>query len=195
MTNNPGSLQSRSRGPTWIVAGIVVLMAAAVLFVSQQRGSTAAEPSPSPTLALTDHQVATDQGIVSFAIEGGEFVVRLTNASGTTELGRDAITTGGVSAGVMVCGPADGPTSHRYFFGYTNGDRAIQYSGPPAIGQGASDGAFLFAILPGTIGTQLEPKVDAGKEPGMGATSFNGDIFVQAIASGQRQASGCYVFD
>ncbi len=132
---------------------------------------------------------------MSFGIEGADFVIRLTNASGTTELGRDAITVGGVSAKVMVCGPADGPTSHRYFFGYTNGDQSIQYSGPPAVGQGASDGAFLFAILPGTIGIQLGPKVDAGKAPGMGAVSFNGDIFARAIASGRRQASGCYVFD
>jgi hypothetical protein len=184
----------RSRGLGWLVAGAIALVAGVALIVSQQLGSTTgAGPSPSPSPQLSAHEVATDQGIVSFALENGAIVVRLEAGGTTTELGRTSTATGGSSGFAMVCGPADGPTSHRYVFGHLDGDATIEYTGPPAVGQGAPDGIFLFALRPGTVGTAQMIQVEAGSGPGNPMVRFPGTVFADAIATGQRQASGCYV--
>ena len=198
--SNQDQPKSSHRG--WILSGAIVVIVAGVLLVSQlPHGSAAgAGPSPSPTTALTDHEVATDQGIVSFQQGNGSIVVRLTAAGTTTELGRTSGLIGGGAGYAMVCGPADGPDSHRYFFGHTDTPTGIEYSGPPAVGQVAPDGTFLFALLPGTIGTTFDLKLAAAKGAGGGGVGsigfnggFDGGVFADTIASGQRQASGCYV--
>ena len=190
-----GSSQPRSNRVGWIVSGAVVAILAAVLLVTQlpHGESAGAGPSPSPSLSLTAHQVATEQGIVGFDIEGDVFVIRLTAADGTTELGRTTTFTSGAAGFAMVCGPADGPDSHRYVFGFLDEGRAIQYTGPSAVGQGTVDGAFLFALLPGSLGTQGSITVGPAKGAQGASVGFPGNAFAQAIASGVRQPSGCYI--
>ncbi len=192
-----GSSRARSSRFGWIVSGAVVAVVAAVVLVTQLPHGDAAGASPSaaPPLKLNEHQVATDQGIVSFDIEGDVFVIRLTAAGGTTELGRTSTVTSGAAGFAMVCGPADGPGAHRYVFGFLDEGRAIQYTGPSAVGQGTSDGAFLFALEPGSLGTQGSIMVGPAKGARGGSVGFPVDAFAAAIASGTRQPSGCYIVD
>lgn len=197
----------RSRGPLWLVAAAIVLVAGAALVISQQPNTAGAGPSPSPSPALSAHQVATDQGIVSFAIEDGAIVVRLEAGGTTTELGRTSTSANATSGFAMVCGPADGPDSHRYVFGNLGIGDPIIYQGPPADGQGAPDGTFLFALRPGTIGTtgtiQSQPghpalMVEVELVSGSRVRSlvgFPGGAWADAISTGQRQTSGCFVLD
>ena len=93
----------------------------------------------------------------------------------------------------MVCGPADGPDSHRYVFGFLDEGRAIQYTGPSAVGQGTADGAFLFALSPGSLGTQGSITVGPVKDAGGAGVGFPGNAFALAITDGVRQPSGCYI--
>jgi hypothetical protein len=192
-----GSSQLRPNRVGWIVPGAVAAIVAAVLLVTQlPHGSSAgASPSASPVPSLNEHQVATDRGIVSFDIASGVFVIRLTAAGATTELGRTSTVVQGSSGFAMVCGPADGPNSHRYVFGFLEEGRAIQYTGPSAVGQGTADGAFLFAVRPGSLGTQEFITVGPPNDAAGGSVGFPGNAFATAIASGVRQASGCYILD
>ena len=204
----PGLQARGSRRPLWLGAAAIVLVFGAAFVVSRPSTNTGgAGPSPSPSPALSAHQVATDQGIVSFAIENGSIVIRLEADGTTTELGRTSTPLGDSSGYAMVCGPADGPASHRYVFGTLGVGAPIVYQGPPADGQGAPDGTFLFALRPGTIGAigtiQSQPgfsdlmvEVELGNGPGVhNAVGFPGSTWATAIASGQRQASGCFVLD
>jgi hypothetical protein len=190
-------VRSKSNRFGWILSGAAVAIVVAVLLVTQlpHGGPAGTGPSASSPPSLGEHQVATDQGIVSFDIENDVFVIRLTAAGVTTELGRTSTVVQGASGFAMVCGPADGPDSHRYVFGFLEEGRAIQYTGPSAVGQGTADGAFLFAIQPGSIGTQELIKVGPPKDAGGGSVGFPGNAFATAISSGVRQASGCYILD
>ena len=190
-----GSREPRANRFGWIVTGAIVAIVAAGLLATQlpHGGSAGASPSASPASSLGQHQVATEQGIVGFDIEGDVFVIRLTAADGTTELGRTTTFTSGAAGFAMVCGPADGPDSHRYVFGFLDEGRAIQYTGPSAVGQGTVDGAFLFALLPGSLGTQGSITVGPAKGAQGASVGFPGNVFAQAIASGVRQPSGCYI--
>lgn len=197
---------SRWRG--WLVPGVALLLAAGLLIVvtwprSGPTPSTA--PSPATTQPSDDHAVATDQGIVSFRFEGDAIVVRLTGAERTTELGRATVTAvataapGGTASPMgtavfaMLCGPADGPDSRRYVFGHTDAGSSVAYSGPQAVGQGAADGLFLFALLPGPVDSTATIEVRAGpRGPGGG---FQASVFSQAASEGQGQPSGCYVVE
>lgn len=188
-------VQPKSNRFGWILSGAVVAIVAAVLLVTQlpRGGSAGGGPSASPGPSLGEHEVATDQGIVSFDIENGVFVIRLTASGVTTELGRTSTPVQGSSGFAMVCGPADGPDSHRFVFGFLDAGRAIEYTGPSAVGQGTADGAFLFALLPGPVGTQQFLTVAPPKFAGGGSVGFPGNAFATAIASGVRQSSGCYI--
>lgn len=207
-TMNRESQTRKSRGPIWLVTAAIVVIAGAALVISRQSTSTAgAVPSPSPSPALSAFEVATDHGVVSFHLESGAIVVRLKSGGTTTELGRTTTSTEGSAGFAMVCGPADGPTSHRYVFGNLGLGAPIIYQGPPADGQGAPDGTFLFALRPGTIGTTgtivsqpghpaLMVQVELGSGPGLhNLVGFPGDTWVSAIATGQRQSSGCYILN
>lgn len=92
---------------------------------------------------------------------------------------------------VLVCGPADGPESRRYVFGRLDAGPDITYAGPDAVGHGAADGLFLFALLPGAVGADAMIEIDAGRTGG--SVGVRGRSFSSAVAAGERQHSGCYV--
>jgi hypothetical protein len=96
----------------------------------------------------------------------------------------------GTAMFVMVCGPADGPGSRRYFFGHVDVTRATEYSGPQALGRIAFDGLFLFALLPPSNGAQGPVQLLVGDEV---IGSFRADIFARGVSDGERQPSGCFV--
>ena len=117
-----------------------------------------------------EHVVVTGEGFVSFRLENEAIVVRLTRDGKTNELGRSreflapppAVGTrpeSMVGVFAMVCGRADDPNARRYMFGYISGGAPIRYSGPPAVGHGATDGLFLFALAPGAISSRTRPAV------------------------------------
>jgi hypothetical protein len=193
---------SRLRG--WLVPGALLLVAAVALLVTIAPHS-GPSPSPRPSSSTSPaqspdaHLVVTDEGVVSFQFEVGAIVVRLTKAGVTTELGRAALQTEAPSPGAsaapvgtelfaMVCGPADSAESRRYVFGHTDSGSGVQYSGPQAVGQGASDGLFLFALLPGPMEGQPAIQVRAGKTGPRGGFPVSVSPVRSATASSSPRA-------
>jgi hypothetical protein len=185
------------------------LVGAAILLIVAVLPHAAPSPSPSAAVATptptADHEVTTDEGVVSFRFEDGAIVIRLAESGTTRELGRATLPflasapPGGTvsptgSAGfVMVCGPVDGPDSRRYVFGRLDPGSDISYTGPDAVGHGASDGLFLYALRPGSIDPAAQIEVRRGDLGG--SVGFSAGNFARAIAEGERQPSGCYVTD
>lgn len=186
----------------WLLPGAALLVAAAALvftLMPRDEQSPAASSPPSAS-ARDEHEVVTDEGTVSFRLEDDAMVVRLATGTGTTELGRARLpfmTTpppGGTRAPtgtamfVMVCGPAGTPAARRYVLGHLDQGEAAEYSGPEAVGHGASDGLFLFALLPGAASGPVEVRASDGSSAG-----FGGDAFGDAATEGTPQPSGCFV--
>jgi hypothetical protein len=137
----------------WALPGAALLIAAALLIFTLMPPS---EPMPSPSSVLPspslgdEHEVVTDEGVVSFRFEGDEIVVRLATEGTTTELGRTdapSIATAppggthvpiGAAMFVMVCGAAEPPAARRYVFGHLDSGGDAVYEGPEAVGHGAS---------------------------------------------------------
>ncbi|MGH2465911.1 MAG: hypothetical protein ACRDGI_10660, partial [Candidatus Limnocylindrales bacterium] len=84
------------------------------------------------------------------------------------------------------------PYSRRYLFGRLNSLGQLAYTGPPAVGRGAKDGTFLYALLPGTLGTSDEIRVTATTDANR-FVGFAGTIWSITISTGQRQPSSCFV--
>jgi hypothetical protein len=191
--DKPEPKESTWRG--WLVIGPSLVIAAALLIIT-----LAPHDAPSPTppggsstpTAADQHEVATDEGVVSFRFEDGAIVIRLARNGSTSELGRTPLASlSGTALFAMVCGPADGPTSRRYFFGHVDSAHEAEYAGPEAVGHVASDGLFLFALLPAPAGSEVPVEIQSGQNgPGGG---FGPLIFARAIGEGQRQPSGCFV--
>jgi hypothetical protein len=194
-----------TRWSGWLVPGAALLFAVALLvFTLGPRGEPAASPSPRPTVATPvpadEHEVMTDEGIVSFDLAGDEIVISLTTRGTTTELGRATLpfiatappggtpVPTGTSAFVMVCRPVGTPTVRRYVFGHFDAGASVSYSGPEAVGHGASDGLFLFALLPDAPSGPVTVTARNGVMAGFGPGAFD-----DATGDGQRQPSGCFV--
>ena len=187
----------------WIIPGAVLLLAAILLaFTLVPRG----DPTPSPSSLVPsaspgdEHEVVTDEGVVSFRFEDGALVVRLKTDAGTTELGRSKLpfigsappsgtpAPTGTAMFLMVCGPAGTPQARRYVFGHLDSGGDADYAGPEAVGHGASDGLFLFALVPDAPSGPVTVTAADGSSAG-----FGGDGFDRAASDGQKQPSGCYV--
>lgn len=187
----------------WLLPGAILLIAAVLLIYTLM---PRAEPTPSPSIATPaaspgdEHEVVTDEGVVSFRFDGKAIIVRLQTDAGTTELthtdlpfiatappsGTPAPT--GTSIYAMVCGPVGTPEARRYVFGFLDEATKVEYSGPQAVGHTASDGLFLYALVPGVPSGAIMVQVKNG--PGGG---YPGDVFDQAASEGKKQPSGCYV--
>jgi hypothetical protein len=177
---------------TWIVSGAFVgLVVVAALLVSQlpHGASVAAIPGRSPMESPGALEVITDQGVVDFGVENGSFAISLTTGGVTTELGRAGSTSEVGADFAMVCGPSIGPQSRRYFFGRIDPGSQAQYVGPDAVGSVASNGLFLFALEPGALGSQEVGLLVQGNP----ILELRAAAFLDAAASGERQASGCYI--
>ena len=215
MTGRTGS-SSRSNWTGWLLPGAVLLVAAGLLVVTvgpkpTPTATSGAGPSASPA---NDHEVVTDSGTITFAAEGSEMVIRESSGGGTQLLARVAIpvsipspgespVAAGAAGFAMVCGQTGTPNFRRFIFGYLTPFEGVQrtrepdqtrkFVGAPAIGQVASDGLFLFVVLPGPVApsTLLEVKSDA-----VGAAiGFRASAFDSIRTQGVRQPSGCYTLD
>jgi hypothetical protein len=187
----------------WLLPGFLLAVAAVLLVGTLViQGSLLAGPSPTPTATQRDeHEIITDEGVVSIRYDGETIVVRLMRQSTTIELGRTEGTfflsappggtpvPTGTSVFVMLCRAADEPSTRRYVFGRFDDTLDLEYTGPDAIGTWASDGLYLFALVPGAIepGDRIEIYAEGGSV-GVPASSFD-----EAPDIGRPQASGCYV--
>lgn len=187
----------------WLIPGAVLLIVGVLLvFTLLPRNDPTPSPSPAtPSVSPADeHEVVTDEGIVSFRFDGAAIVIGLQTDAGTTELGRTdlpfiatAAPSGtpaptGTAMFVMVCGPVGTPDARRYVFGHLDTATGVEYSGPQAVGHVASDGLFLYALVPGVASGPVGVQVKNG--PGAGAPS---DTFDLAASEGRRQSSGCFL--
>jgi hypothetical protein len=175
-----------------VIVGIIVV--AAVVFagpVGSALGVTAT-PSPIPTSTPDEHVVSTPGGEIAFRAVDGMLVVSRTFAGQTVVLDAVSLAYSGVGmlvVEVMVCPSPHGGPPERYFFGrIETGGQPITYSGPPAYGQGASDGLFLFVMLPGELGG--EDVISVGSPAGHGAGT-SGEQFTTVASLGRGLPSGC----
>jgi hypothetical protein len=196
--------RNRTEWSGWLIPGAALAFAVALLvFTLLPRGDPVASPSPRPSLPTPlpsdEHEVVTDEGVVSFRLEGNQIVVRLNSDGTASELGRAMLpffeqasgetpAPTGTSAFVMVCPPAGSPVGRRYVFGHLDAGADISYSGPEAVGHGASDGLFLFALLPDEPSGPVTVTARQGEEAGFGPAAFE-----DAGSDGQPQPSGCFV--
>jgi hypothetical protein len=207
---------SRSNWTGWLIPGAALLAAAGLLLLAVMpkatpTASVGARPSATP---LNDHEVATDSGTITFATEGSELVIRESTGGGTQLLARVAIpvslpspgaspVAAGAQGFAMVCGQTGTPDFRRFIFGYLTPfeggqrtrepDQTRKFFGAPAIGQVASDGLFLFVLLPGPVApsAMLEVKSEAVGS----AIGFKASAFDSIRTQGVRQPSGCYTLD
>jgi hypothetical protein len=188
----------------WLIPAAALLVAAGLLvFTLMPRNEPAPRPSPVPSASPGDeHEVVTDEGVVSFQLENDAIVVRLKAETGTTELGRAHLPfmatapPGGTRAPtgtamfVMACGPVGTPDARRYVFGHLDTGGTAKYTGPEAVGHGASDGLFLFALVPGAASGPVSVMAGTRSRAGFGATAFD-----DAPNDGTKQPSGCFVIE
>jgi hypothetical protein len=181
------------------VIGVIALLAVGLLVVPGIL-SPPAPSAPRPSPAPDAHIVTTDAGTLDFGLEGSAIVVHWTaNGAATIELGRSELPAALVPAATdepiegsaewtMTCLASSGAPT-RIIFGHIGFGKGIEYSGPAAVGQGAPDGLFLFALTGGTFAPEarIEIKSTAGAV-GVGAQSFD-----STLTDGLRQASGCRV--
>ncbi len=187
----------------WLLPGVgLVVAAAAVLFTLWPRTEQgAAVASPTASAGVEDeHQVTTDEGVVSFTLENASIVVRVATPAATTELGRATLPfwasappdgtpiPTGSALFIMVCGQPDAPDVRRYVFGHLDTAETVQYAGPDAVGHGTSDDLFLFALQPGVEPGPIRIRTSDGAGVGVPA-----DAFDSATSDGARQPSGCFV--
>lgn len=179
------------------VAGIVIVgfIIVTAVVLAGSVGSTlavTATPSPEPTSTPDEHVVSTPGGDIAFRDVEGMLVVTRTFAGQTVVLNAVSLAYSGVGhlvVELMVCPSPQGGPLERYILGRLDtGGQPIAYSGPPAFGKGASDGLFLFVMLPGEL----------GGEDVISVTSVAGDLagtsgeqFTTVTEFGRGLPSGC----
>lgn len=189
----------------WLLPGAALLLVGGLLVLTLVPRTESPSPSLVPSASVPsasagdEHEVVTDSGVVSFRIEDDAIVVRLRTDAGTTELGRadlpfsssappnETRSPSGTSAFLLVCG-AVGPEARRYFFGHLDVAGTVNYSGPDAVGHAASDGLFLYALVPGAAAGPAEIKANQRPIVGFGRGAFD-----DASVDGAKQPSGCFV--
>ncbi len=208
---------STSSGPPWgyiVTLGALVIVAIVLLVVPGMlapKPAPTAGPSPTagPTSAPLDpHVVLTPGGTLVFGLEDGSIVIRRTVGAATTELGRAALPAAmlptatdapinGSASYVMVCPSSNGQGQDRFVFGHLDLGQGITYAGPPADGQGAPDGLFLFALRPGDISDSQQIRIQSSSGrvgvPG-NEVGIPGAAFGPAASEGVLQPSGCRIW-
>jgi hypothetical protein len=176
------------------VVGILLLVVPGMLAPTPE---TTPRPSPTPD----PHVVVTDAGTIVFGFEDGSIVVRRTTDAVTTELGRipvapewRPVTSGGPLNGAavyaMVCPAASDPAGDRFLLGYIGFGSGMTYRGPGALGQGAPDGLYLFALPRG----DLDPAALLEVSSSGGGVGVGANYFELALTEGEEQPSGCRVY-
>jgi hypothetical protein len=193
------------RDPPWgfiLTVGAVAVVGILVLVVPGMLSPNSPSTTPRPTPTPDPHAVVTPAGAIAFGFEDGAIVIRRTTDGVTSELGRvplaaaeQPIESGaplsGASVYAMICSSTSAAGPERFLFGHIDFGRGISYSGPAAVGQGAPDGLFLFALPPGNIdpAARLVVTSDAGR------FSVGAQYFELAAAEGTEQPSGCRIHD
>lgn len=160
---------------------------------------TAVAQSPVASVALDEHSVALDGASIRFATESGAFVVTLERGGTSTELARVGTTSESPAASdlaqtrgyAMVCPQGASPATY-YVFGTITPPSMTTYSGPPARGQGARDGLFLYALDSQVLEPTARIAVTGAGEYAP-SLQFAAKAFDIASSSGQLQSSGCRV--
>ena len=188
--------QERSRGRRMSSAIVIVgfIVVATVALAASVGSALAATTSPSaaPTSTPDEHIVSTPGGDIDFRAADGMLVVTRTFAGETAVLNSVSLADSGVGSTVvevMVCPSPQGGPLECYLFGRIDtGDQPIAYSGPPAFGRGASDGLFLFVMLPGELGGEDVISVTSAAGDLAGT---NGEQFSTVASLGRGLPSGC----
>jgi hypothetical protein len=202
MTGRTGS--SRSNWVGWLVPGVGLAVALGLLVLTlAPRAPTTSSGTGVSATPLDQHAVTTPAGTVRFGIDAGQFVVRLTAAGVTTELGRldlpaVALDSNASWAGIftLVCPQPAGSVVDGYFFGHVSFLKSAlstaepEFEAPQGVGSIASDGLFLYAVSPGPVasGAAFTVSFEGNRVLGGSMASFD-----DALRSGIRQPSGCYV--
>lgn len=184
----------RWRSLTGIIIVVGFVIAAAVVLAGPLGSAKAVSetPSPAPTSTPDEHVVSTPGGDIDFRAADDMLVVTRTFAGQTVVLNAVSLAYSGVGSTVlevMVCPSPQGGPLERYIFGrIETGGQPIVYSGPPAFGQGASDGLFLFVLLPGELGGE---DVISITSPAQHSAGTNGEQFTTVTSLGRGLPSGC----
>jgi hypothetical protein len=202
------SADDRWRG--WLVPGVALVIAAAVLIVAvvfapgSTRPAASASPnaggSPSASPEADEHTVVTADETLEFQQVGATIEVRrLAGASpgliATLQAGLDVPPSGQTPAAsttsffVILCG-TDPNTARRYIVGHIDGKLPLTYLGPAAVGHGTTDGLFLYALNVGPIG--FNDPIRIKTDDGLGLVGLGGGTFEQATTEGVKQPSGCW---
>jgi hypothetical protein len=202
--------------PSPMSLGVIAVLAVAgglvawtVIPPSHEAANIGAAPSaPRPTAALDPHTVTVDGVTWRIGVAGDTIEIHRTASSGTSSaVPRDLIAvaaippgldpeTSSISFGSMLHCPRPGGADQWVVFGWLSprpgyppaAGPVFDYSGPPAHGQDAPDGLFLYVIDPATFDAKEAVKVQA---PGGRKTIGFGGLV--AYDTDVRQPSGCFV--
>lgn len=202
MTGRTGP-SSRLNWTGWLIPGAALAFALGLLLITlAPRAPKASSGTGVAATPADEHAVTTPAGTVRFGIEGAQFVVRLTAAGGTTELGRldlppVALDSNSSWAGIftLVCPQPGGSIVNGYFFGHISIFKSALstaepvFDAPPGAGRIASDGLYLYALSPGPVESGAPFAI---RFEGDGVVGDSTAAFDDALRSGIRQPSGCY---
>ena len=188
--------------PAWgfaLTIGAIAFVAVGLLVLPNILNLTAPAATPLPTATADPHVVVTDAGTLAISYEDSAMVVRRTADGTTTELGRvslpstivpgaSAQAVSGNAFDLMTCPGASGAPNDRFVFGWQFDIRDFRYTGPPAIGQVAPDGLYLFAL---DAGGTTPDHITIASRSGGGDTAAS--EFDDLARNGEPLASGCRV--
>lgn len=164
-------------------------------------GTTPAGGSPKSSPGADQHIVPVAGGTLEFRLDAGAIVVRLIASGNASELGRKVLagvylpaasSDASFAASYILSCPGSTAGVHRIVFGYIHPSAKLTYTGPPATGQSASDGLFLFALANDTSGSSSTILIDGGGPPAP-SLQLSVSSFDMAKTVGQLQPSGCYI--
>jgi hypothetical protein len=199
---------SDDRWRGWLVPGGALIVAAVIVIVAvvSAAQSTAPTPSTAPSASPSnasggdEHTVVTADETVTVRQVGGAIEVErvagvapgvLARIEANLEVPASGQTpvASSTSFYVIACG-TDPNTERRYIVGHMEGRLPLKYQGPPAVGHGAADGLFLYALDVGPV-DPLAPVRIQGND-GSGMVGLGGATFDQARTEGTKQPSGCW---
>jgi hypothetical protein len=183
-------------GRWWMVGGVAIGLALVAVFGLSGLMLLEGRPSPGAGSDQAPAPVPRDPGAHVVELPGDDVAIELAgedaivvsrlSAGGPEVLAKVPVPRGDVAGFAMLCFSPDG-TAQPYVFGRLDpADGPPIYKGPTAIGHGASDGLFLFAITPGTIVSDMVWVTTAS-----GGIRFGQDAFDQLAKQPGPLGSPC----
>ena len=196
-------LDDRDRPSGYFLAlGGLVLVAVGLLVVPGLLAPTP-RPTAKPTPTSDPHVVVTAYGVLSIALEGNTLVVRRIDVTPAQALGRVFLpdemlpaASGGELNGsasfLLACPPPGGGSDlARILFGHVGFGGGVTYTGPPADGQAAPDGLYLYALRPGAVAESAVMDVKSSH----GELGVPVSEFTRIATEATLQPSGCHASD